>query len=116
MTFEDDEERVEFYAALSVTFEGGLTGSIAVSEQIPRFTERIRVWTDSEEIRFEEDEVVVDVDGNGCCPYLDRGDDPNKVEAFVGTIDTDDRPQLPPGRRADCRNVRICADRPASRC
>lgn len=76
MTFEDDEERVESNAALSVTFEGGLTGSVAVSGQIPRFTERIHVWTDSGKIRFDEDEVVVvDADGNECRPYLDREDD-----------------------------------------
>ncbi|WP_129113748.1 Gfo/Idh/MocA family protein [Halegenticoccus tardaugens] len=93
MSFEDDDRRIESDAALSVTFEGGATGSVAVSGRTPRFTERIRVWTDDEEIRFNEDEVVlIDEEGNKCLPRVDREDDQNKVEVFVEALDTGEEP------------------------
>ncbi|WP_224337698.1 Gfo/Idh/MocA family protein [Haloprofundus halobius] len=108
MTFEDDDERVESDAALCVTFEGGLTGTVAVSGRTPRFTERIRVWTDSEEIRFDEDEVVVvDADGDEWRPHLDRGDDPNKIEAFVDALDAGEEP--PATARDSFRAVALTA-------
>ncbi|WP_101295795.1 Gfo/Idh/MocA family protein [Halegenticoccus soli] len=108
MAFEDGDRRVESDAALSVAFEGGVTGTVAVSGRTPRFTERIRVWTEDEEIRFNEDEVVtLDEDGNEWRPRVDRGDDPTKVEAFVDAIESGDEP--PATARDSFRSVALTA-------
>lgn len=92
MDFVDDEGRVDAAASISVEFENGLVGSIGISGRTARFSESLRVWTDEDCVRFDEDSVEI-VDGEGeRRPHLERHEEQNKVEAFLDKLESGEEP------------------------
>lgn len=88
MEFVDDARRVDAAASLSVEFENGVVGSIGVSGRTPRFSESLRVWTDEDGVRFDEDGLTVHGADGEFRPRLERHREPNKVEAFLDALES----------------------------
>jgi len=92
MKFEDDAERVDTQASLSVTFENGCVASIGISGDTLCVREHIHIWSESgcayvdgrdwSERRFHS----IDPDGTEHSPKLPQFIEQNKVEAFLTSV------------------------------
>lgn len=98
MTFHDDAGRVDTNATMTVRFDAGTVGSVAVSGDAPRVRESIRIWTPDGGVHvtgkeWEERTVTfVDPDGTERTPHFDHFGKPAKVEAFVEAVREGDDP------------------------
>lgn len=106
MSFEDESRCVDSAATLSVEFESGVIGSIAVSGRAPQFSEHLHVWTEESGINFDEDEVRI-VDDGEHRQNIDRNGERNKIEAFVDALDGTAEP--PATARDSLRSVALTA-------
>ncbi|MDS0295419.1 Gfo/Idh/MocA family protein [Halogeometricum luteum] len=92
MLFDDDEDRVDVQAALTVTFENGAVASVAVSGDTPTVREHLHVWGDNGGFFVEGEDWdprkirFIAPDGGERQPRLDRWGSKNKAQAFVDVI------------------------------
>lgn len=95
MVFEDEEQRIDTQAILNVTFETGTVASISVSGDVPRMTERIRIWGENGAVTLESrewsDHELSRIRPNGDLekPLLRHEEAPTKAEKFLEVIKTE---------------------------
>lgn len=98
MIFEDDEQRLDIQAMLTVRFENDAVATIAVSGDTPRVNEEIHIWGDSGSTRIEGTEwnprrfKVINADGDITEPNVNWGTEEDKAEAFIDAIETGTEP------------------------
>lgn len=98
MVFADDERRVDQRAILTVEFENGAYGTIAVHSDAPCVREHIHVWDAEGAVylagRQWEDRKLerVDPDSTTVIPFVDRQGQRNKAEAFLDCVETGEDP------------------------
>jgi len=92
MVFDDDAGRVDKHAVLDVRFAEGAVASIAVSGDVPRTSEHIRVWGPDGGVRIDgegwdrRELSILDEDGTTVRPGTDDWVWPSKSRAFVESI------------------------------
>ena len=98
MVFADDARRVDERAILTIAFENGAHGTIAVHSDAPCVREHIHVWDDRGAVYLdgrqweERDLERVEPDSTTVVPYVDREQRRTKAEAFIDSIETSERP------------------------
>lgn len=98
MVFEDDAQRLDTQATLTVRFENDAVASIAVSGDAPRVNEGIHIWGDSGSTQIDGTEwnprqyTEINADGDIIDPNLNWGSEESKAEAFIEAIETETEP------------------------
>jgi predicted dehydrogenase len=98
MDFVDDEQRVDGRAHVTIRFEEGTTATVVCSGETPCMREHIHMWDDDGAIYLESQDwepnklTEIDATSGEYSPRLDRSNLPNKAEAFVKAIRTDEAP------------------------
>jgi len=98
MAFADPERRVDRRAILTVGFENGATGTIAVHSEAPCVREHIHVWDEAGAVYLDgsqwapRDLSTVEADSATVVPFVDRETVRNKAEAFLDCVATGERP------------------------
>lgn len=98
MVFADDERQVDQRAILTIRFENGAHGTIAVHSDAPCVREHIHIWDEEGAVylegrQWENREIRrVDADSTTVIPFIDRDQQRNKAEAFLDCIETGEEP------------------------
>lgn len=99
MVFEDDEQRLDTQAMLTVRFENDAVATIAVSGDTPRVNEGIHIWGDNGATQIEGTEwnprrySEIDTDGDIITPNVNLGTEKPKADAFIEAIEGDEEPE-----------------------
>ncbi|WP_458190923.1 Gfo/Idh/MocA family protein [Haladaptatus sp. NG-WS-4] len=92
MDFVDNEQRVDGRSHVTIRFEEGTTATVVCSGETPCMREHIHMWDEEGAIYLESQDwepnklTEIDSTSGEYSPRLDRGDLPNKAEAFVQSI------------------------------
>lgn len=98
MTFDDEANRVDRHASLSVRFDNGAVGSLSVSGDTRQRQERIYVSDEEGALAIENQIELYEITGDGGRRPVecDFSDHVNKVEAFVEAIEMGTEPPATP--------------------
>ncbi|GAA0238470.1 Gfo/Idh/MocA family protein [Haladaptatus pallidirubidus] len=92
MDFVDDEQRVDGQSHVTIRFEEGTTATVVCSGETPCMREHIHMWDEEGAIYLESQDwepnklTEIDSASGEYAPRLDRGNLPNKAEAFIQAI------------------------------
>ncbi|WP_224450388.1 Gfo/Idh/MocA family protein [Haloprofundus salilacus] len=98
MVFEDDEQRLDTQAMLTVRFENDAVATIAVSGDAPRVNEGIHMWGDDGSTQIDGTEwnprrySEINSDGDMIEPNVNWGPEKPKAEAFIEAIEGEEEP------------------------
>lgn len=98
MVFEDDEQRLDTQAMLTVRFENDAVATIAVSGDAPRVNEGIHMWGDEGCTQIDGTEwnprqySEINADGDIIRPNVNWGSEQPKADAFIEAIETGEEP------------------------
>jgi predicted dehydrogenase len=99
MVFEDDDQRLDTQAMLTVRFENDAVATIAVSGDTPRVNEGIHIWGDSGSTQIDGTEwnprryTEINGDGDIIEPNVNLGSEKPKADAFIEAIEGGTEPE-----------------------
>ena len=102
MAFDDEEERIDARANVTVRFTNGATASFSLSGETPCMREHVRMWDEEGAITLDSQDwepneyAEIDDESGEYRPRLSGHDQPTKAEAFVEAVRTGEEPVATP--------------------